>query len=69
MLRPYILCFVVVVHLASHTVFDVIVDDEVQFFVRETIMYCKDAVYFVNDGFGVARIKFIIYYFTPALSG
>jgi hypothetical protein len=36
---------------ASHAVFDVVIDDEIQFLVRETVMSGKDTVNFVNDGF------------------
>jgi hypothetical protein len=36
----------------AYTVFDVVVDDEIEFFVSEAVVISMGFVYFVNDGFG-----------------
>ena len=41
-----------VIEFVAHTVFDVVVDDEVQFLFRETVMLCEECVDFVDDGLG-----------------
>ena len=35
----------------AHAIFDVVVDDEVEFFVGEAVVVGKDAIGLVNDGF------------------
>ncbi len=37
--------------LLAHAILDIVIDDKVQLFVRETVMLSQDAVYFINDGF------------------
>ena len=37
--------------LAAHPILDVIIDDEIQFLRRETVMRRKHSVYFVEDWF------------------
>jgi hypothetical protein len=39
----------------SHAVLDVVIDDEVEFFIGETVVPSKDKVDLVNDGFAEFR--------------
>ena len=43
---PSIFC----VQFITHTILDVVVDDEVEFFFREAVMLGKDFIDFVDDG-------------------
>src|SRR5262249_9505620 len=36
----------------THTVFDIVVDDKVEFLVSEAVVLCKGSIYFVNNGLG-----------------
>ena len=42
--------FFVTFQLVTHTVLDVVVDDEIKFFFCEAVVLGKDFVDFVNDG-------------------
>jgi hypothetical protein len=52
-LLPYI-------QFLPHAVFDIVVDNEIQLFVSETIMLGEKAVNLVDDGFGEFGIVFIV---------
>jgi len=41
------------VQLIAHAVLDVVVNDEVEFLLREAVVLGKDFVDFVDDGFGL----------------
>ena len=45
---------------AAHAVLDIVVDDEVQFLVREAVVFRQHAVDFVDDGFGYIRVELVI---------
>ena len=45
------------VELVAHAVFDVVVDDEVQFLFRKAVVLRQQLVDFVNDGLGQARLE------------
>src|SRR2546428_12877367 len=47
------------VTIPSHTVLDVVVDDEVQFFVSEAVVFGEDAIYLIHERFRVRWIKFL----------
>jgi len=51
------------VQFLAHTVFDVVVDDEIQLFVGETVVLGKKTVNLVDDGLGKFWIVFVINYF------
>ena len=46
----------------AHPIFDVVVDDKIQFFVGKPIVFCQHPIYFVYDGLRELGIKFIILY-------
>lgn len=41
-----------IARIAPHAVFDVVIDDEIQLFVAESVMRGQHPVYFINDWFG-----------------
>jgi hypothetical protein len=49
-----------VLRAAAKAVFDVVVDNEIQLFFRESVVLGEDCVDFVDDGFGFAKEKFLI---------
>lgn len=42
--------FLICVQLIAHAILNIVIDDEIQFFLRETIMFCQYLVYLVDDG-------------------
>ena len=40
------------IQFVTHTILDIIIDDEVEFLFRETIMLGENLIDFVDDGFG-----------------
>jgi len=42
----------------AHAIFDVIVDDKVEFFVCETVVFGECVIDFINDGFSRVSNKF-----------
>jgi hypothetical protein len=42
-----------------HAIFDVVIEDEIQFFVAEAIVLGQNAVDFVEDRFGFAGVKLL----------
>ena len=44
-------------HLQSHSVLDVVVDDEIQFLVGEAVVFGEDAVDFVDYGFACCVVE------------
>ncbi|MBA7536353.1 hypothetical protein ES705_28616 [subsurface metagenome] len=55
--------FYIRIKFLAHTVFDVVVDDEVEFFFAEAVVLGEDGVDLVDYWFGFFRGKFIILYF------
>ena len=45
----------------AHPILDVVVDDEVQFLVREAVVLGEHAVDFVNDGFRHFHVELIVF--------
>ncbi len=43
--------------LGAHAVFDVVVDDEVEFFVGEAVVLGEHAIYLIYDGLGEAGLE------------
>ena len=48
---------IVVVHALAHAVLDVVVDDVVQLFSGETVMFGKRHINFVNQRFGLLNFE------------
>jgi hypothetical protein len=40
----------VVCLVMTHTVFDIIADDEIEFLISEPVVFCEGSIYFVNNG-------------------
>ena len=48
-MKLYLLFFI---QFVAHTIFDVVVDDEVELLFGKTVMYRQNLIYLVYDGFG-----------------
>ena len=42
--------FFICVQLIPHAILNIVIDDEIQFLLCETIMLCQHLVYLVDDG-------------------
>jgi hypothetical protein len=45
----------------AYAILNVIVDDKIQFLVGKAVMFCKNLVYSIDDGFRQSWIEFLIY--------
>jgi hypothetical protein len=64
---PKIAACMEVAHLASpQTVFEIVVDNEIEFLISKPVVLCQYTVYFVNNCFGFPR-KYTLYCKHPSI--